>query len=144
MAPPREGGSRVHTFDPAPHESSDSHHTNDTLASDFSRENVVSARTVSWWSVHEFVAPVLERTGSWPLAGTAEWCALPTDHPAKIAALFDAARHHALRVETAQEELAQPAKDVSGAVDWAAMSREINQRNAFYAERPWLKRVSSR
>ncbi len=55
---------------------------------------------VSWWDVHEFVAPLLEHVGSYPMAGTPEWCALPDYDPAKTAALLDAARHWALRVET--------------------------------------------
>ena len=30
----------------------------------------VTPRQVSWWSVHEYIAPVLECRGCWPAAGT--------------------------------------------------------------------------
>ena len=62
-----------------------------------------SSQQVSWWSVHEHTGPVLAGVGSWPTAGTPQWCALPDDDPAKLAALYDAARHWALRVETCQQ-----------------------------------------
>lgn len=40
------------------------------------RRQGTSSRQVAWWPVHEFVAPALERAGSWPTAGTPEWRAL--------------------------------------------------------------------
>ena len=58
---------------------------------------------MSWWSVCEYVAAQLERAGSWPMVGTPGWCALADDDERKLAALFDAARHHALRLELNQE-----------------------------------------
>jgi hypothetical protein len=61
---------------------------------------LVSSRAVCWWEVNTFVAPLLARVGSWPMAGSVAWCALADDHPAKWAALLDAAQHWALRVET--------------------------------------------
>lgn len=94
------------------------------------------SRAVSWWAVHEFVAPILERTGAWPMVGTPEWCSLPVDHPARIAALFDAARHWALRVETAQQARAEAAKDVAQAEDWGAVAQRIrNGRGPAYVPR---------
>jgi hypothetical protein len=83
---------------------------------------------VSWFSVHEYVAPILERVGSWPQVGSVDWCALPDDHPAKVAAIFDAAQHHALRVETAQEAKAQASQAISGAADWSAIAAETLSR----------------
>jgi uncharacterized protein DUF2742 len=97
--------------------------------------NAVSSQQVSWWSVHEHVAPLLEQVGSWPIAGTPEWCALDDDDPAKLAALFDAARHHALRVETCQQQLAQASHDISAAADWPAIATEIRQRREVYIPR---------
>lgn len=91
---------------------------------------------VSWWSVHEFVARVLERTGEWPMAGTPEWVALPVDSPKKIAALFDAARHHALRVELAQETRAEASKAVAAGEDWSALAQRTAQgRGSAYIPR---------
>jgi Protein of unknown function (DUF2742) len=85
----------------------------------------MGSAAVSWWSVHEFVAPVLERVGSWPMAGTPEWCALADDDSRKLAAIFDAARHHALRVEMAQETRAQTSREVSSAADWRHLAVDI-------------------
>jgi hypothetical protein len=59
----------------------------------------ISSQQVNWLTVHEYVEPQLTAVGQWPMAGTPEWCALP-DGPVKLAALYDAARHHALRVDT--------------------------------------------
>ena len=102
----------------------------------------ISARSVSWWSVQEFVAPLLEQAESWPMAGTPAWCLLDPADPLKWIALFDAARHYALRVETAQEALADAATEISTSLDWRAISQEISQRRSFYEARPWLKRIS--
>jgi hypothetical protein len=88
-------------------------------------------------------AAVLERANGWPLLGTPAWCSLANDDPAKWAALLDGAQHWALRLDSLQEASAEASKAVSGAVDWSAISREINQRNASYAERPWLRREAS-
>ncbi len=77
------------------------------------------------------------------MAGTPEWCNLDDDDPRKTAALLDAAQHWALRVETCQQARCDASHAVSGAVDWSALAREINQRTDFYAARPWLKRAAS-
>jgi len=87
----------------------------------------MSSQQVSFWAVHEFVAPILERTGTWPMVGTPEWCSLSVDHPAKIAALFDAARHHALRIEMAQEAHAAASKAVAEDDDWSMLARRTAQ-----------------
>jgi hypothetical protein len=39
---------------------------NNTAATDYR----VTSQQVSWWSVHEYIAAVLERRGCWPAAGT--------------------------------------------------------------------------
>jgi hypothetical protein len=98
----------------------------------------MSNRQVSWWSVHEFVAPFLDAAA--PMAGTPAWCDLPDDDPLKWIALLDAARHWALRVETCQEAAAQASRDVSAAWDWAAISVAIRRHTEFYAAHPYLKR----
>ena len=103
----------------------------------------MTSQQVSWWSVHEFVEPILAAVGTWPTAGTPEWCALPDNDPAKLAALLDAAQHWALRQETCQQAHCDASREISDALDWSALSREINERNDFYAARPWLKRVAS-
>lgn len=100
-----------------------------------------ASQQVSWWSVHGYVAPILASAGSWPTLGTPQWCALDDDDPVKLAALLDAARHWALRVETSQQAECDASREISDAVDWSAIAREILTRRAFFAERPWMKRV---
>lgn len=102
-----------------------------------------ASQAVSWWSVHEFVAAVLNQCNDWPPLGTPAWCSLAHDDPRKWAALLDGAQHWALRVETCQEAHAEASRAISGAVDWSALSREINRRTDFYAARPWLRRAAS-
>jgi hypothetical protein len=104
---------------------------------------IVSSGQVNWWDVHEYVEPMLRRTGSWPMLGTPAWCALDDDDPRKIAALLDAAQHWALRVETCQLAECAAARAVSSAGSWSAISDAIRQRSEFYAEHPWLKRVTA-
>jgi Protein of unknown function (DUF2742) len=84
---------------------------------------VISSNAVSWWSVHEHVAPTLARVGSWPMVGTPEWCDLDDDDERKTAALLDAAQHWALRVETTQVAMAEASHEISAAADWTAVAR---------------------
>ena len=87
-----------------------------------------ASQQVSWWDVHEYVAPLLGQIGSWPMAGTPAWCDLDDDDPVKLAAIYDAAQHHALRVETAQAALAEAGRDVSAAADWSAIAAQHRNR----------------
>ena len=98
---------------------------------------------VSFWSVHEYVAPLLAAVGTWPPIGTPEWCALDDTDPRKLAALFDAAQHHALRVEMAQEARCEASREISAAADWSAIATEFVKLTAFYEHPPWLRRVTS-
>jgi Protein of unknown function (DUF2742) len=101
----------------------------------------IASQAVSWLSVHEFVSAVISQADSFPTVGTPAWRALPDDHPAKLAAIFDAAQHHSLRLELNQEARAEASKAISGAADWPAIAREVLTRNSFYTERPWLRRA---
>jgi hypothetical protein len=97
---------------------------------------------VSWWSVHEFVAAIIDRADvtPFPMLGTPSWCALADGDPRKWAALLDAAQHWALRVETCQEARAEASRAVAAAHDWPAIAQSNRSRSEFYAARPWLKR----
>lgn len=106
--------------------------TGDTITGHVSRPDcspqdrqMSTNQQVSFWSVHECVAPLLAAIGSWPLVGTPAWCALANDDPAKIAALFDAARHWALRVETCQQAHADASREISAAADWSVIAQQI-------------------
>jgi len=99
------------------------------------RATLTISAQVSWWSVQEYVTPVLERAGSYPMAGTPAWCALADDDPAKIAGIFDAARHWALRVETAQAAQCEASHDISAAADWSSVAKQIFRRRGAYIRR---------
>lgn len=96
---------------------------------------LTASRQVDWWSVHEFVEPLLTEVGCWPMAGTASWRQLGDTDPAKWAALLDAARHHSLRVDTAQTALAETSRDIAGAADWPEFARQIRRRAGVYIPR---------
>jgi hypothetical protein len=117
--------------------------TSTTPIADSHPTAAIASQQTSWWSVHTFVAEVLDQVADWPMAGTPAWCALDDDDPAKWAALFDAAQHFILRVETCQEARCDASRDVADAVDWSALAREILVRTEFYAARPYLRRVAS-
>jgi hypothetical protein len=78
---------------------------------------------------------MLAKVESWPMAGTPEWCALDDSDPVKTAALFDAAQHFALRVETRQEAACEASRDVCDAADWSAIAIESSQRRTAYIPR---------
>ncbi|OBH80194.1 hypothetical protein A5681_04515 [Mycobacterium scrofulaceum] len=88
---------------------------------------------------------MLEQSGvqSFPMVGTPAWCALRDDHPAKLAAALDAAQHWALRLETAQEQLAAAAQAISASEDWSAIARMNRDRADFLDANSWARRVSA-
>lgn len=96
---------------------------------------IIQSRSVAWWPVHLYVLPLLEEVGSWPMAGTLTWQQLHDNDPAKAAAIFDAAQHHALRVETAQAALAKASHGISGTTNWPGVARAIRRRNEVYIPR---------
>jgi hypothetical protein len=77
----------------------------------------------------------LESVGQWPMLGTPGWCELPDDDPAKLAALLDAARHWALRVDMAQQAAADASRAISGAADWSSIANEMRRRKGAYIAR---------
>jgi hypothetical protein len=112
--------------------------------------SAIASQQISWWSVHEFVAAVLDQVNDWPMLGTPAWCSLTHDDPRKWAALLDGAQHWALRVDSCQEARGEGGRAISAAplftnsgdpVDWSAIARERLKLNAFFAARPWLKRA---
>jgi Protein of unknown function (DUF2742) len=106
-------------------------------------DSAVSSQAVSWWDVHEHVAPFLQAAESWPTVGTPAWCSLTNDDPRKMAALLDAAQHWALRMDSCQEARCEASRSVSSALDWPAVAQEIKDLREFYTKRPYLKRVAS-
>ena len=98
---------------------------------------------VSFWAVHEFVQRYLDTAGHYPPAGTPAWVELADGDRRKWAALLDFAQHHALRVETAQEQHTVASHDVSAGGGWAQIAQHIRDERDFYAARPWLRRAAS-
>jgi hypothetical protein len=90
---------------------------------------------VSWWSVYEFTLPLVESVGHFPTAGTPAWCELADNDPRKIAAVYDAAQHHALRLELNQEAMAQASQAISAAENWKDVANEIGGRREAYIPR---------
>lgn len=95
----------------------------------------MGSRTVDWWPVHQYVEPKLAEVLGWPMVGTLAWQRLDDEHPAKLAAIFDAAQHWALRVDTCQEAHAEASRDISMAADWPRIAREALQRRGVYIPR---------
>jgi hypothetical protein len=102
----------------------------------------IESRQVDWWSCHTFIDVMVRQAnaGPLPMAGSPSWCELADGDPRKLLALAAAGEHHVLRVETAQHALAETSRDIATAADWPNIAREVQQRNDFYAERPWLRR----
>jgi hypothetical protein len=121
--------------------------------------SVADCSEFDWWPVHLYVAPVLARVKSWPIAGTPEWCALDDDDPAKMAAVFDAAQQRALDVDTRLMEALQTydewlarqrliaecdaSRAISAAEDWTAVANYLRDEREFYTEKPWMRRTAS-
>lgn len=73
--------------------------------------------------MHKLVEPLLSVIGAWPTVGTPAWCALDNDDR-KLCAIYDAAQHWALRVETAQTAQCDASREVCAAADWSAIAWE--------------------
>lgn len=97
--------------------------------------NTVESQQVSFWAVHEFAQERIDAAGHYPMAGTPAWCALPDRDRRKWAALLDFAQHHALRVETAQEQRAAAGRAIAGAANWSQIARDTAQRARVYIRR---------
>lgn len=88
-----------------------------------------SSLEVSWWPTHLFISALVDRANYLPYAGTPAWCALPDSDPNKLLALAVAGEHHVLRMEAAQEAMAQASRDISAAANWTAIAN-ANRRRA--------------
>lgn len=95
------------------------------------------SRQVSWWPVHEFIEQLLAQSNYGPIpdAGTPSWQQLESGDPRKLLALAVAGEHHVLRVETAQEQLAEVSKTFAAYEDWPRISRQIHQHHTTYIPR---------
>jgi hypothetical protein len=99
------------------------------------------SQQVTWWAVHEFIAPALSQVSDWPTLGTPAWCNLVRTDPRKWCALLDGAQHWALRLESCQDA---PPKAISTAVDWKSVRQEIQRRHKAVADGVYIPRVVAR
>lgn len=88
----------------------------------------IGSRSVSWWPVHQLVAALVAQAGTVPTAGTPAWRALADDDPTKLLAVAVAGEHHVLRMEIAQEALAEASKAIAAIADWPATARATRRR----------------
>jgi Protein of unknown function (DUF2742) len=93
------------------------------------------SQQVTWESVHALILPILNQVNDWPTLGTPAWCSLAHHDPRKWAALLDGGQHHALRLELNQRARADASRAMSGALDWKAVSQEIQCRREVYIPR---------
>lgn len=82
-----------------------------------------ASQQVSWWSTHEFITALVANVNNLPVAGTPAWCALSDNDPAKLIALAVAGEHHVLRVETAQNAMAEASRVVAASPNWRTRPR---------------------
>jgi hypothetical protein len=122
-------------FPTSPHHKKQVNYDLSGLTPSGSGSAAVSSQQVNWWEVHSYVTPVLEAVGTWPMAGTPEWCELADDDPRKTAALFDAAQHWALRVETCQTAQCEASHSLSAAADWSGIATKALYRRIAYIPR---------
>ena len=98
------------------------------------------SRSVAWWPVHEFIAALVAQVSDLPMAGTPAWCRLGDGDPRKLLAVAVAGEHHVLRVETAQEALAEASKTIAAETDWQAVARAARQRDRARCSGAYIER----
>jgi hypothetical protein len=118
-------------------------HTSTTTPDSTGTDWRIGSRQVSWWSVHEFVTGLLAAAASWPLVGTPAWCELPDGDLRKIAAVFDAAQHWALRMETCQEARVDAREAISAAHNWKHIAQWSFRRDCAIEHGTYIPRVKS-
>ncbi len=142
MDPIKRMGWPAPTTAPAPsHDRRGMTLTNDTATRLEKNDAPIFSREVCWWDVHEYVNPVLQHVGSWPMVGSVEW--KNADDADKVASILDAARHWALRIELAQQASAEASHDVSAAADWAEVSASWRRHNDAVTSGAYIPRVAA-
>ncbi len=84
---------------------------------------MTGSQQVSWWDTHVFISALVAHTDNLPTAGSPSWCELSDGDPRKLLALAVAGEHHVLRVEVAQEAMAEASRAISGTADWSKAGR---------------------
>lgn len=100
----------------------------------------LGSQVVHWWEFHQWATPYLQTVDGWPTIGTHPWFDLDDTDPRKWAAVIDAAQHHALRIEIAQDARREASHDIAAAFDWAAIGNRIRRHRQWLKQHPWAKR----
>lgn len=108
---------------PAPAKDRPPHHTKPPQSTEPNRQ--IGSRQVSWSVVHEFITALVDQANNLPAAGTPAWCQLSDSDPRKLLALAVAGQHHVLRVETAQQAMADASREISTAAAWSAIGQRV-------------------
>ena len=83
--------------------------------------------------------------GRVPAAGSATWCALPDDHPAKFLSVLTAGTRWVLeqeldRIDERRRALKSAAEEVAQARDWAVVAKRIRLRDEWIRSNPRTNR----
>lgn len=108
---------------PAPTKDRPPHQTQHPQSTELDRQ--ISSRQVAWWPVHEFITALVAQANNLPIAGTPAWCGLADGDPRKLLSLAAAGEHHVLRVEQAQQAMADASREISTAAAWSAIGQRI-------------------
>lgn len=103
---------------------------------------------ISWEPVRAYVRHRLAGIGPVPTAGSTTWTDLDDDDPQKIASVIRAGERWVLEEEVRQINEAkffakQAAVDISQALPWAQVAKQIADRNAWYRAHPDLRRKTA-
>jgi len=101
----------------------------------------MTSHEVDWLAVATFVAPLIERFARLPIPGSPAWCQLSDHNPAKLAACLLYVRYWAYDAACRQQAQVAASRDIAAAADWSGIAHRRLQRERFYAEKPWLKRL---
>lgn len=111
--------------------------------------SVSRSQQVDWWEVCLWAAPFLDSVDSWPMVGTPEWCSLPMDDRRRWAAVIDAGRYWAQRVESCQVAECAASSAISESagyhddgtpITWGEVAQRLRHQREFEAEHPWARR----
>jgi Protein of unknown function (DUF2742) len=95
----------------------------------------IESREIDWYLVHLFAIPMLDRAGSWPLAGSPAWARLDDSDPRKLAAVLDGGRRDALRNDTISSALVDASHSIAESADWSQFSCAVRRRSGVYIPR---------
>lgn len=96
-------------------------------------------RQVNWYETFCYAEQIAANAGvaldHQLIAGTPRWCGMPDDDARKLLALVLGGVREALANDIGQEAMAEASREISGAVDWSAVARNMHRRSDVYIRR---------